>query len=454
MDSPIDLDKASKLLEKASSQCDYADLRINTTPFTSIRIKDDETEITASTKFGLGCRVLKNGSWGFASSEKPDVESLLNSALRLASLGKGKNKLHTSIPLQKTFEQKAKKPPAEISLEEKVSRFLELRNFMRKQSPKIKNVSLRYSDSSREKVFLSSEGARLITKDSLIIAYFMAIAKENGRLEEGRKSIGGRGGFEFLQNLEHRAEEACSMSLRLLKASSPPKGFFPTVVDSEMAGVMAHEAVGHASEADAIMSNDTILKGKLGKKIGAEIVNITDDPGVPGGFGSFEFDDEGTKSSATKIVTNGIFTGFMQSRETAALLRGEPNGSARAASYADTPIVRMSNTFFLPGEQQKEELFEGIKKGVYVKGMQGGCVITKTGNFVFTSQEGFMIENGKITTPLRNCMLNGDILETLKRVEGVSKDFATSPGWCGKMGQTINVSDGGPHVRIGKILIS
>jgi len=186
-------------------------------------------------------------------------------------------------------------------------------------------------------------------------------------------------------------------------------------------------------------------------QIGSKLVNISDDA-KSGAFGGFAYDDDGVPAQKKYLMKNGVLNSFLHSRDTAAELNTNSTGNMRASSYSDFPIVRMSNTFFESGEQEHDEIFD-IKSGIYAKGMKGGQVNPKTGNFVFVAEEGFLIENGELTEMLRDITLNGDIMTTLKRVDAVGKDVEMSPGFCGKAGQNIRVSDGGALMRIGKIMV-
>jgi len=190
------------------------------------------------------------------------------------------------------------------------------------------------------------------------------------------------------------------------------------------------------------------LKSEMGRKIGSELVTIFDDPTILGAFGSFPYDDEGVKARKKMLIERGILTGFLNSRETAGEMNTEPNGSARAQSAGSPPLVRMSNTLIGNGELSFEELIEDIAHGVYLKGTRGGQVDTAKGMFQFNAAEGYLIEKGNLTYPLRDVSLSGSTLDTLNNIDALANDFKLgSPGFCGK-GQLVPVCDGGPHVRI------
>ena len=207
-----------------------------------------------------------------------------------------------------------------------------------------------------------------------------------------------------------------------------------------------HEALGHAVESDLILQNDSILKGKLNEKIGSDIVNIVDDP-TKDGFGYYAYDVEGVKTHKNQLVKDGELVSLLSSRESSTKLNMTSSGNARS-SISDQPIVRMSNTYLEPGDLSFEELIEDIPDGIYLKGSRGGQVDTGKGIFQFNAVESYEIKNGEIGQTLRDVSLSGNILETLKNVDGLGNDFKLSVGFCGKGGQVAPVGDGGPHTRI------
>ena len=186
----------------------------------------------------------------------------------------------------------------------------------------------------------------------------------------------------------------------------------------------------------------------MGRRVASPPVTIVDDPTVPGAFGSFPFDDEGLRGRRKVLIDRGVLRSYILDRECAWRLGLEPNGGARAESHSARPLVRMSNTFILPGDRAEEELFEGIKYGIYARGTRGGQVDTARGSFQFSCREAFLIERGEVTYPLRALALSGSILETLMSVEAAGRELEIKePGYRGK-GQTVPVGDGGPHLRV------
>jgi TldD protein len=318
---------------------------------------------------------------------------------------------------------------------------------------KIVSTTVSYVDAEGIGAFLSTEGTSITSEESRVGMFLNAVASNENVIQFGHGSTGGARGFEVLQkeDIEKFGRKAAEKAVRLLNATSPPSGKFPVIMDPELTGVFIHEALGHASEADLILQNDSILKGKMGTQIGSNLVTIIDDASMDA-FGYYAYDAEGVATAKTVLVDKGKLTSLLSSRETAAKFGISSSGNARS-KVGDQPIVRMSNTYLKPGNLAFEELIEDIKDGIYLKGSRGGQVDTGKGIFQFNAAESFMVENGEIKAPLRDVSLSGNILEILNHVDAVGSDFKMSIGFCGKGGQTAPVGDGGPHIRVSEATV-
>ena len=431
--------------ERILSDYDYAELRIERSIESFARIKDDEVKHSAGTSHGMSVRVLQDGSWGFASSSREaDVEDLLKRAEKLSRLGKGKVELELPRP-----EKKRVTEPAEIvSSGEKVERLAEAAKSMKAKGIVSRMVSC--TDCVVTKEFYSSLGAEITQEAAYTYLYCTSIAKSPETMQRGTERSWSKKGFRKL-DIDSTAENSREKALRLLKASAPPKGRFSAVLDPEMTGVFSHEALGHACEADSVVDRESLLGGKLGQQIGNELVGIVDDP-TAWDFGHYVYDDEGVKAGKTVLVEKGVLKTFLNSMETAKALGQKLNGHARAESYGEVPVVRMSNTYFQPGDSSLDDVFD-IRKGIYLKGMKGGSVDIFSGGFMFKAEEAYEIKDGEKGKLMRDVSISGNILQTMKDVECVGKDFGTSPGICGKFSQEVPVSDGGPHIRVKNITV-
>ena len=446
------IDKIKRFMDACPAG--YADARIDSGPFSSIIVKDEKVEnVTSASTWGVGVRVLVNGSWGFASTNIPErIGEVFEKAVRLAKLTKGKGRLSGEKPARARTKTKVKINPRDVDVEEKIKLMLNAEKEMRTDA-RVRSTTLSYSDAVGTHVFLNSEGAEIFQERIFTFLGMGAVAKENGVMQRAGESIGARAGYEILRESEQKAASAREKALRALGAKLPPKGKTTVIVDGRLAGVLAHEAIGHACEGDALMANNSILKGKLGARIASEQITIADYASARRAFGSYDYDDEGVKGRKTFLVERGVLRGFLHSRETGASMGARSTGNARASGYSDVPIIRMSNTCIERGKWKKDELFE-IKRGIYARGMRGGSVLPKTGEYVFAAEEGYLIENGELAAPLRDILLSGEILKTLMSVEAVARDSSDfHPGMCGKMDQSINVGDKGPHIRIRDVRI-
>ena len=443
----------------ARAGAQYCDVRVERRRGVSLEFKDGEPrEAVPGDERGMCVRVLWKGAWGLSSTNdmsRSGVEAALSSALRIARAKSAVQKARDAVrlaPVEALKADVAWKPvrdPHDVSVEEKSSYLAGLSRAAR-SVPEVRTVTAFYADGTRTSHFVSSEGADVRTEVTRSLSDVSVVVKTEKGILGNRARVGGTAGWEIHEKggLAEKAVEAARTALALLGGDKAPSGRFPVVADPDLAGVFAHEAVGHAAEGDLIVAGDSCLEGRLGRRIGSALVTLVDDPTIPGAFGSFPYDDEGVLALRKVLIRKGVFSGYILDRESARRLRARPNGAARAESYGARPLVRMSNTVIEAGEHSHAELFEGIKLGIYAKGTRGGQVDTAKGSFQFACREAYLVERGEVTRPLRNLALSGGILRTLRDVDAVGRDrHVADPGYCGK-GQTVPVGDGGPHIRI------
>ena len=442
------------VIAKTSPKVDYIDIRFGKGDNTSILMKDGNVdEINTGMSLGERIRVLNNGAWGFAyTTDLSKINEITQTALKLSSSLKGDVSLSESPITKDKVEIDVKIPFKDISIEEK-------KDIMKEASDaatieKVNSTTTSYADSEVNELFMNSEGSEIQVKTSRVRMALNASATDGEIIQFGHGSLGGVKGFEIIKDadIEEFGRNIGQKAVRLLDAKPTPSGQFPVIADPELTGVLIHEALGHATEGDLILQNDSILKDKIGEQIASDIVNIFDDASLRDGFGYYPYDVEGVKTKPNQLVKDGKLISLLNSRSTSSKLGMTSSGNARSI-IADQPIVRMSNTFLQPGDNEVEELFEDVEYGMYLKGSRGGQVDTGKGIFQFNAAEGYLIENGEKTTPLRDVSLSGNILETLKNIDAIANDFKLSVGFCGKDGQTAPVGDGGPHTRILNALV-
>jgi len=461
------LDLAEKAVNYALNfGAEYADVRIEKIKVTSIKYSQEKFDVASSGLiFGVGVRALVNGAWGFAASSliENEEENYVKNASRLAVKAGKAASLHSKkeadIVLLKPIKDEdkivVKKDLSLISIKEKMEIPINIVETTKKFNKKIVSASALYLDECGEKAVATSDGAKIINELSRIYFSVKAVAKEGEKLTSIHESEGFLSGFEIFDKIDLRkyAVKAAEKAVKMLEAKPAVKGRFKAILDPKIAGTFIHEAVGHACEADYIITNQSILCNKLGDQIASEQVTIYDDSTLNGGWGSSKYDDEGVPTKKRVLIENGVLKEYILNRETAKKLGMQNNGGARAASYAYKPLVRMSNSYLSPKDFSFEELLEAVKEGIYVKGSRGGQVDPAKGVFQFSAEEAFLINKGEIAEPLFNVSLSGSILETLKKIFAIGKDIEHHPGFCGKDSQFIPAGDGGPHIAVQEIIV-
>ncbi len=313
----------------------------------------------------------------------------------------------------------------------------------------IAQVSVNYVETRRRVQVFNSDGVAAADDRTRVRLGAMVVARRNGTVETGTETRGGHAGFELIaERPEEVAERAARKALTMLDAVDAPTGRMPVVVGNGFGGVLLHEAVGHGLEADAVQKRASVYAGKLGEEIAPAFLVAYDDGRKPGEWGSDGIDDEGTPTQQTTIIEDGRLTSYLYD-----LLRARKDGVAstgngRRESFRHLPVPRMTNTYFGTGNATPEELIAGTERGLYAVSFGGGQVEPATGDFVFGVSEGYLIENGKVTRPVRGATLIGNGLEALKLIDGVAADLSIATGFCGKAGQRVAAGVGQPHVRI------
>ncbi len=443
-------------------KADYYDVRLLDVTGTVIETRKGEVTKAISGKDSGACvRVLYNGAWGFATTSDTSDTAISNAAERAAKIARGvsegiKEKARlapvkavrdeATVPMKRSF--------VDASVETKLEYLTSAYEAVKKYDF-VANAMVNYKDTYTVQEFFSSEGAEIKTRTPRIIWTIELVGKKDSQIQSVRRRIGRAQGLEAFDGDLHlkEADSAVSSIVALLNGKAPPSGAMPVIADPGLVGVFAHEAVGHASEGDLVSTGNSCFEGMIGKEIGNASITIKDDATLPGLFGSYVYDDEGVRTRTKVLIKEGVLNDYILNREAAARLGMEPNGGARADSYHNRPIVRMSNTFIEAGDATLHEMMEGVKQGVYVKGSRGGQVNTSQGFFQFNAQEAYLVENGEITHPLRDVSLSGRTLDILKLIDLVGKDLDMGhAGICGK-GQWIPVDDGGPHIRISECVV-
>ena len=320
---------------------------------------------------------------------------------------------------------------------------------------KILTTNVSYRDSKKDVWLHTSEGTMLHQEKIRAGVGFVAVAKDGTNVQSGRKSFGDTRGYDTVLNLEEEVMNVVKITRDLIKAPKVSGGVYTVILDPQLAGVFVHEAFGHLSETDFVYENPQAREMmKLGRRFGPEILNIIDDGNLKGENGFTAYDDEGVRGEKTYLIKDGLLVGRLHSRETAECMGEKPTGNARAINAFYRPIVRMTTTYIDNGESNFEEMLSGIKDGIYACGVLGGN--TDLERFTFSSAYAYRIENGKITTPLRDVILSGNVFETMDNIAMVGNELTLfgGLGGCGKGGQMpLPVSDGSPHICVKNVLV-
>lgn len=430
-----------------SDSVDYWDIEEASGSLTALRLKNGEV-IEAKDGFSRKFRIraFHSGAWAYSeTTEEGKKRELLKktceSAEKLSrNLKAGEKYSLGEFSKGKTgYRTPAKKDPEAIEIGKKLSKAKEIL-----RGAKGVNTDLGYSDSKSKIALETSEGLFLEQEITICGIFLSCIAREGTLIQRAFDSRRETAGFEAVESLGADFGKECAKRAQsLLLAKSPPSGKMQVIMDPKLVGTFVHEAVGHMAEADHIANKDSVLRGKLGRKIGSSLVTIVDDKTLPRGYGTRGFDRDGAKSELTTIIKEGALLKYMQSRNSAGRTKGKSTGN----SWAEYNNVRMSNTYALPGKTKFSEILKETREGVYLIGSSGGTAQTSDGTFNFAATEGFLIRKGELAGKIRDVSLLGKTLETLKSIDYSSDGLEIESGHCGKNGEWVPVGSGGPHFR-------
>lgn len=443
----------------------FVDIRAEESESTSISQQDRKADKIASGRScGIGIRVLVDGAWGFGASQGLDRTNALDCVSTAVSIARASRRRVTEAGVLASVQAHVAevhtpfiKDPRSVSLQVKMKAVNQYEQAaIAAGAGKLVNTLVSYRDHCNRTCLCNTNGAWIDTETVRTMLFAMMTAADGEVRQHGHKSHAMLAGYESIEELtpEETSVRAAKQAVSLLSAVRAPSGRFTVVFDPNIAGLLTHEALGHNAEADLVLSGDSILAGKVGTKIASDCITIVDDATIPGSWGSYAYDSEGVPGQRRVLIDKGVLKGFMHGLETAARMGCEPNGSCRADGCGNAPIVRMSNTFIVPGQMSFEELLRDIDDGVYLKLGQWGYVFCERGQYTCSAGEGYRIRNGQIAEHLRDVCISGLTLETLMNADAVSNDFEMKfGGWCGKSGQGMPVDCGGPHVRVRDIVV-
>ena len=441
------------------SRADYTDIRIEESSSSGLNFKGRELDQIGSSKSTGGIvRAVVKGGWGMATfNDLNDLDAKVQEAADLARLvGKEKTLLAEVEPAVDSIRTPIKEDFRDVPLAEKKSTMEAYNEIILGYDDRIETTNVSYSDGFRLVRFANSEGTYIEEERPGVSIRLSAVARAGDNVQvasEGWADV--TAGFSLIRGLEEQAIQTAQRAVNLLDAPPVQGGTYTVVLNPKMAGVFIHEAFGHLSEADFVYENDRMKALMvLGKRFGPDTLNIIDDGSIPGLRGSHKYDDEGTRTRKNYLIKEGILVGRLHSRETASKMGEQPTGNARAISYQDEPIVRMTNTYIDKGDAAFEDIIKDIKLGVYALDAFGGQTTMEM--FTFSAAYGYMIRDGEIAEMVRDVVLTGNVFDTLMNIDRIGDKavWARSGGGCGKGGQSpLPVDFGSPHIRIQDVVV-
>ncbi len=416
-------------------------------------------ELTSGRDRGAGIRVVVGDTTGFAHTADLSEAGLIAAAEAAAAAARGGGGGANVVALTRGSASRGydiETYPGDVPKARKVELLTRADEAARSVGDAISQVSVSYGDNRRRILVANSDG--LFVEDETVRTFFAVscVATGDTGMQTGRESVGHTIGFELfdMYDIDQLARNAADRALTKLAARPAPSGQMPVVIGSGGGGVLFHEACGHGLEADLVSKGASVFRGRVGQQVASKGVTVVDDGTMVREWGNIAVDDEGNPAQRNVLIEDGILTDYMWDHLRARKEGRRSSGNGRRQSYQNLPMVRMTNTYLLAGEEDPESIIASTPKGVYVKHLGGGQVNTATGDFVFGMTEAYLIEDGKVTEPLREGNLIGNGPEVLQRIDALGNDFAMGPpGTCGKDGQGVPVGDGVPTLRVSSLTI-
>lgn len=440
-----------------SHQVDYADLYFQ---YSRSEAWSLDEGIVKSGSFnidqGVGVRAISGEKTAFAYSDDISARALRDAAAAVRAIGvAGQNGIlpvlkASTVALQSLYLPND--PIASLPAEAKVKLLERLEGFARALDPRVQQVMASLAGEYEVILVAGSNGRLAADIRPLVRCSISVIVEENGKREQGSAGGGGRFDFAYYDDeiLQRYAKEAVHQAVTNLHAEAAPAGQMTVVLGSGWPGILLHEAVGHGLEGDFNRKGSSTFSGRVGQRVAAKGVTVIDDGTIADRRGSLNIDDEGNPTQRTVLIEDGILKGYMQDSLNARLMGVAPTGNGRRESFAHLPLPRMTNTMMLAGEHDPAEIIKSVKKGIYAANFGGGQVDITSGKFVFSMSEAYLIEDGKVTRPIKGATLIGNGPDAMNRVSMIGNDLKLDPGvgTCGKDGQSVPVGVGQPTLRI------
>ena len=439
---------------------DFAEVFVEDRESLGLRLEDGRIEQTSGGReVGAAVRLLSGERTYYAYSDAVDEAGLTAAADAVAAAvsagARGREIVDLGAVRADPGKHPVLTPPDDVAIARKAALVRTGDEAARAASAEIVQAIVGYGD-TRQRVLIANSLGDLVFDDRTRTRFTtQVVARRDEIIQTGHETVGGSAGFELVdEEIARRVAQAAAEKARVMLDSKPaPVGAMPVVLANGFGGTLFHEACGHGLEADAIAKGASIYEGKMGEVVAASIVSAYDDGSIANGWGSQAFDDEGVPTQKTMVIEDGRLTGYLYDRLRAREAGAPPTGNGRRQSFRHVPIPRMTTTYIAPGAATAEEIIAATPNGFYAKSLAGGQVEPASGNFVFGVAEGYLIEDGKVTTPLRGATLVGNGIDILMKIDMIAGDFDVKTGICGKDGQGVPVGTGQATLRIAEMTV-
>ncbi|TNV19910.1 metalloprotease TldD [Buttiauxella sp. B2] len=413
---------------------------------------------------GVGVRAVSGEKTGFAYADQVSLLALEQSAHAARSIvqEKGNGRVQTLGAVQHSALYTNADPLQSMTREDKLDILKRVDSAARAADSRVQEVTASLTGVYELILVAATDGTLAADVRPLVRLSVSVQVEDNGKRERGSSGGGGRFGYDyFLETIDGEvradawAKEAVRMALVTLSAVAAPAGMFPVVLGAGWPGVLLHEAVGHGLEGDFNRRGTSVFSGQMGQLVASELCTVVDDGTMANRRGSVAIDDEGVPGQYNVLIENGVLKGYMQDKLNARLMGVAPTGNGRRESYAHLPMPRMTNTYMLAGKSTPQEIIESVEYGIYAPNFGGGQVDITSGKFVFSTSEAYLIENGKVTKPVKGATLIGSGIETMQQISMVGNDLAldNGVGVCGKEGQSLPVGVGQPTLKVDNLTV-
>jgi len=451
----MDRQAVQKTIDTALKGADDGELYLEYATSESFAFDDGRLKAASfDTSQGFGLRAVAGEATGYAHASDISEDAIARAAETVRAVSKGHSGTLAGGPARSNIKLYPDIDPLETAhFEKKVALLEQMNAYARGRDPRVRQVSASLSGEWQRIEIIRAGGESYSDIRPLVRLNVSVVVEQNGRQESGSFGGGGRGGYEAYLDPDYwqaAVDEALRQALVNLDSIPAPAGEMTVVLGPGWPGILLHEAIGHGLEGDFNRKKTSAFAGLLGQRVAAPGVTVVDDGTIDGRRGSLSIDDEGTPTSRTVLIEDGILKGYMQDRQNARLMGVAPTGNGRRQSYGSSVMPRMTNTYMLAGDKAPGEILSSVKKGIYATNFGGGQVDITNGKFVFSCTEAYLIENGRLGAPIKGATLIGSGPEALTRVSMIGNDLKldTGVGTCGKNGQSVPVGVGQPTLRL------